>query len=254
MAIELINIGQFANDGTGDDLREAFIKINNNFEDLDLRNDEQTTAINLGAVGEGVFAQRTGYQLEFKKIVAGPDITLDSNSERILIKTKNVLGKITIHAGDGSTVDLTKPNTEIEGPTVSMTDELSIIGGDNISTSIVDNTLTIDYNGMTEVEDDLSPVLGGPLNASGNNITMVNEIDAIKFKGILDGNVEGNVTGLVNGVDPAKAVPFFDNYFDFGEITGTITSITEWAILETVVDMKSITDPELRVIDAGTIL
>ena len=31
MANSVINIGQLANDGTGDDLREAFIKVNNNF-------------------------------------------------------------------------------------------------------------------------------------------------------------------------------------------------------------------------------
>jgi len=29
MAIQTINIGNIANDGTGDDLREAFIKVNN---------------------------------------------------------------------------------------------------------------------------------------------------------------------------------------------------------------------------------
>ena len=31
MSIETINIGNIANDGTGDDLRQAFIKTNNNF-------------------------------------------------------------------------------------------------------------------------------------------------------------------------------------------------------------------------------
>ena len=34
MAIQTINIGTIANDGTGDDLRDAFIKVNNNFSDL----------------------------------------------------------------------------------------------------------------------------------------------------------------------------------------------------------------------------
>ena len=34
MAIQTINIGNIANDGTGDDLREAFIKVNNNFTEL----------------------------------------------------------------------------------------------------------------------------------------------------------------------------------------------------------------------------
>ena len=39
MAVQLVNIGRIANDGTGDDLREAFIKINQSLEDLDLRID-----------------------------------------------------------------------------------------------------------------------------------------------------------------------------------------------------------------------
>ena len=34
MANSIINIGTLANDGTGDDLREAFIKVNNNFSEL----------------------------------------------------------------------------------------------------------------------------------------------------------------------------------------------------------------------------
>ena len=38
MTVQLINIGNVANDGTGDDLREAFIKVNDNFEDLDQYN------------------------------------------------------------------------------------------------------------------------------------------------------------------------------------------------------------------------
>ena len=47
MAVTSINVGTLANDGTGDDLREAFIKVNNNFTDLDARNPEKTTASNL---------------------------------------------------------------------------------------------------------------------------------------------------------------------------------------------------------------
>ena len=31
MAKQTIGIGSSANDGTGDDLREAFVKVNNNF-------------------------------------------------------------------------------------------------------------------------------------------------------------------------------------------------------------------------------
>ena len=60
MAIQTINIGTIANDGTGDDLREAFVKVNNNFTELDTRDPEKTTGANLGPAGEGVFALLNG--------------------------------------------------------------------------------------------------------------------------------------------------------------------------------------------------
>ena len=85
MAVQLINIGNVANDGTGDDLREAMIKINTNFEELDLRDDEQTTASNLGVVGEGLFLRRNVYDLEFKKISAGANVTLTADDNKIVI-------------------------------------------------------------------------------------------------------------------------------------------------------------------------
>jgi hypothetical protein len=34
MAKQIINLGNSANDGTGDDLRTAFVKVRNNFDDL----------------------------------------------------------------------------------------------------------------------------------------------------------------------------------------------------------------------------
>ena len=89
MAVQTINIGTLANDGTGDDLREAFIKVNQNFESLDLRAPESTTASNLGNVGEGVFHQKAGADLQFKKLVSGANITLTSSTNGI---TVNALG------------------------------------------------------------------------------------------------------------------------------------------------------------------
>ena len=34
MPTDRINVGTLANDGTGDDLRQAFVKVNNNFHDI----------------------------------------------------------------------------------------------------------------------------------------------------------------------------------------------------------------------------
>ena len=62
MANSIINIGTLANDGTGDDPREAFIKVNNNSSELYARSSESTTAVNLvvhDAPTAGLFAQKS---------------------------------------------------------------------------------------------------------------------------------------------------------------------------------------------------
>ena len=72
MTIESINVGNLANDGTGDDLREAFIKVNDNFTELS--NSITSLPIqgeNLGVSGEGIFAGKNVNTLQFKEILAG---------------------------------------------------------------------------------------------------------------------------------------------------------------------------------------
>ena len=67
MAIQTINIGTNPNDGTGDDLRTAFDKVNDNFTELLAVGGETNTASNLG-IGEGVFKVKTAQNLEFKSL------------------------------------------------------------------------------------------------------------------------------------------------------------------------------------------
>ena len=58
MAVQTINIGTLANDGTGDDRVKRSIKVTQNFDDLDPRAPESTTVVNTGAVGEGIFSKK----------------------------------------------------------------------------------------------------------------------------------------------------------------------------------------------------
>ena len=83
--IQTINIGNIVNDGLGDDLRTAFQKVNANFATLN--NDLTITASNLGTVGEPVFKQKSGVNLEFKKLVAGNKITISSSPDSLLISS-----------------------------------------------------------------------------------------------------------------------------------------------------------------------
>ena len=66
MAQQTINIGTTANDGTGDPLRSAFDKINDNFTEL--YNDESTAEVNSIAAGDGLTGDSTT-----------GDVTLDVN-------------------------------------------------------------------------------------------------------------------------------------------------------------------------------
>lgn len=240
MAIQLINIGQIANDGTGDDLREAMIKVNQNFEELDLRDDEQTTASNLGVLGEGVFAQRLNYDLQFKKISAGTNITVTADNERIIINNPDLgLTDIRITADNGSLF-------------LEDSDSFNVVGGDGITTEIVDDVLTITNDYVADLKEDTTPQLGGDLDAQGYNLLNVGNITASSITGNLVGNVTGNVTGLINGINPADGLYYFNN-IDFGGISISVDNTIDLLVATTVIDFGTFTNPSAINIDMGAI-
>ena len=237
MAVQLINIGNVANDGTGDDLREAFIKVNQNFEELDLRDDEQTTASNLGVEGEGIFLRRNAYDLEFKKISAGANVTLTADDNKIVIAADSGVSDLTVTADTGSVV-------------LDDSAALTVSGGTNISTSIVDNVLTVDYTGATDLVSDLTPQLGADLDAQAFNLLNVGTITASVFNGPLTGNVTGNVTGLVHGIDVRTFLA--SKTADFGNISPTVTNLLEFLIYNNDADWGSIVAPNAATFDLGS--
>lgn len=83
MPIQNINIGNQVNDGLGDDLRSAFAKVNANF--IALSQEILTTASNLGVSGVGIFKQKVGADLEFKRLIGGVKISLDEQDAAVVI-------------------------------------------------------------------------------------------------------------------------------------------------------------------------
>jgi hypothetical protein len=117
MAKQNINIGVEGNDGTGDSIRDAFRKANENFTEL-----------------YAVFGQ--GGQIAFTSLSDTPD-TLG-------------IFKLPISNSTG---------TELEMRSLS--------GGVGISVSLATAGQIVISNTGSELVDDLSPSLGGPLNANG---------------------------------------------------------------------------------------
>jgi hypothetical protein len=263
MAVQLINIGNVANDGTGDDLREAFIKANANFEELDLRDDEQTTASNLGSTGESIFFSRVNYDLKFKKIVGGDNITLTATDDNITI-ANNLSG-------------ITQSDVASDSYVTKQFDFADArILYNNVYDTVNDLPLASSYHGMfahvhttggayfshagswielanknetfTEVAADLTPQLGGDLDAQANNLLNVGTINASTVTGAFTGNLEGNVWGY----DIRNWAPNLDG-FDFGGISINATSILEVLINSVDVDMGSYGLPSATNIDLGSI-
>ena len=233
MALQSINIGTLANDGTGDDLREAFIKVNQNFDDLDLRSPESTTVANMGAVGEGLFSQKVGAEIQLKKLVQGSNVTLTSTPQGVTINATGGLQALSVVSDSGSVV-------------LADGGALNIYGGAGTSTSVTGNVLTI--NSTAEIATDVTPELGGNLNAAGFNINNVGTITASDFSGPVTGNLQGLVYGIdIRSIEPNTAG------FDFGTLSNEVRGFSDWLLYETDIDFGGYMTPDDRTFDAGVI-
>lgn len=192
MAIQTINIGTIANDGTGDDLREAFVKVNNNFQELDTRDPEQTTAANLGSAGQGVFAQLSGTELQFKKIVAGTAITLAADANTITVNsTATGLPSLQVFAdNNNATIDANN-------------NALTIAGGNLVTTNLSGNTITIAAE--TSLITDTNPRLSQNLDGNGNKIYGTSDVESNVWG--IDIRDFNGLQPYIQGVDLGEAFP-----------------------------------------------
>jgi len=234
MTIQTINIGNIANDGTGDDLREAFAKVNSNFSELDTKLSiaEGSDGENLG-IGEGIFAQKSDNTLQFRSIVAGSNISLSGGGNSLTITGDAALKQLIVVSDSGSVVI----------PAGNQT--IRIQGGNNTLTRVTSEDVFIDVQGDGLVELDTSPTLGGSLDANAFNITQANTISATSFI--------GNVTGLVHGIDVRDLNTFLFG-FDFGAVLPTASSFSDWIVLNLDVDFGSLLTPNATEVDQGALV
>jgi hypothetical protein len=230
MTVSTINIGNIANDGTGDDLREAFIKVNNNFLELDARNPEQTTASNQFAdsvTTAGVFKEKDGFNLKFKNITAGQNITLAVDDNQITINTTGIVSlQYTADAG-------------VINP-IGATDLFKFAGAGGTTTTLGVNgnsikQLTID----SRLANESNPSLGGTLNANNNQIVGISTLQV------------GNIDALIKGQDVTDLDSLIG--FNFGTLTAGITNWIEYFESIHPVNLGTIVTPGTIDIDLGSI-
>jgi hypothetical protein len=159
MSIQYVNIGTNPNDGTGDDLRSAFLKVNDNFQLLATIGGETNFGANLGGGSGQFYIGKTNEVLNFRTLAAGAGIALTQDGNVIrLTSTVTAQPNITTVSADNGVYPISSPNST-----------LTIRGEGSISTQIVGSELTI--NGSFSLSTDLLPELGGNLNLAGSNIT-----------------------------------------------------------------------------------
>lgn len=229
MAVESINIGNVANDGTGDDLRVAFQKVNRNFTDLDNRFVPQNTAENLGS-GTGVFYLKDEDTLKFRTLVGGDNITLSATGETITISSP---GQLKIDT-DGSRLTLSGPD-RIFG----------ITGGNRITTELSGNDIVVNLNNSDLLSFDNNPTLSADLNAGSNNITNASTITATNFVGDLTGNVHDIDIRTINS-------RLFE--VDLGSFINETLSAIGLLLAFSPLDYGSITSPSQVNSDFGSIV
>ncbi len=260
MSIQTVNLGTYANDGTGDDLRTAFEKVVGNFDYLDLIKAEDGE--NLGTAipnTHGVYAGVDGVTLQFKSIKQGDNITITSDGNTITLRPKDSI------------------NAVEEDPNPKLGGDLNTGGFDIYSEGlplnlyVKDNNLNI-YNYDTSTGDYL-PLALNALNIIGNNfnspgtttiatylgdgltiqsdqdftLSCVNgtiyfvgaavsdsSITATEFIGPLTGNVTGNTNGTHTG--PVVGSVTGDV---LGNVTGDLNGTVTGNVLGQVSDISN---------------
>lgn len=167
---DVINIGQNVNDGTGDDLRTAFTKVNQKFTELEALGGETNDGVNVGSTGEEIFAGKNGLNLQFRKIRS-------ADPNRLSVSVVNDV----IVIDNNRPADAAFRNVQTDGVgTITATTSNStfaIIGGNNITTEIAGSNVRI--NGNFALSNDGSPQLGGNLAMDNSDIIGPGNITAI---------------------------------------------------------------------------
>jgi hypothetical protein len=225
MALRTINLGQVVNDGTGDDLRTAFEKVIFNFNDVDSRLDDKTTATNIGNVGIGIFKEKVDDDLRFKKIVGNINIKVND---------------------DGNTVSLDldiNSTVDFNSQSVSNLGDLEVLGSINLSGS----TSQLYGNVTGVLTGNVAGTVYAPIGTFGLQGNVVGRSPEV---GPQDPSYEPALVDGVSVLDLSRTI----NNFDYGSIGNNsliFTNVIQYLLSQIGTDMGTLLQPTQFTIDMG---
>ena len=180
MAQEVINIGAIADDGTGDTVRGAGIKINNNFTEIYA---EEIELSHLEFSGNVILGTQSNADLEFSASGTGvidiQELTIDStiNFSDNEIRTNTSNADMTLTAnGTGSIVI---NNIDLDSGTIDDT----IIGGTTAAAgtfTVLNVDMSASIDGVTIADNTITTTTNADLEISGSGTGAVS-FDGVKF-------------------------------------------------------------------------
>lgn len=254
----LVDVGFVANDGTGDTLRDSFLKINGNFLYVGSRLGNAVTGTNLGPTGESVYKEVVGSNLKFRKIDADGNLHVRLVGDVITLEFRpntpvNFLGQNITNAGNVNATSFTGNLTgnvsgNITGNAGSVTNGVYTTGDQTIGgVKTFNSRINASINGNAHTVDD-------GVYTQGNQT-----IDGFKtFLQPIHGLLSGNVTGYIRSPDETAYVDVSDlerriNTFDYGVINPVFMDPISYYLYAVGTDMGTFNNPSDFGIDAGTI-
>lgn len=229
-AISIIQTGVNPNDGTGDDLRTAFQKINSNFQNVKSAVDTATGGaaanipITIGSgygiyYSKGVLTNRLGQvvqndanTLNLRSLIAGTGISLTTDDDNNIVVTNNIIaapGFVTFTGNSGTYTATSAASTfKIEGDkSVSFTPLVNNPTPYTVTT-VVGNKIIVSHDSRLVL--DTAPTLGANLTLNSYNISGSGNIN-------YTGNFNNNSGTLTAGASTVNSLT---------TASGNITTLT----------------------------
>jgi hypothetical protein len=183
MAKQTLNIGSFANDGTGTNLRAGGTIINDNFNEI------------YTALGDGTTITLTATPTELNLLAGATSIVTNSNSltlsNKIISGSSNTLSNIGNSSLTNSSFSIRDDSSS--AISISLGGTLKLKSNDGITTTVSGGdtiTISLDSNILTETSSDV--LTNKSISASTNTITGLTNTNLSGTAGITNANIQNS--------------------------------------------------------------